>query len=119
MGLPDRRYLKLRQWVDRDLKNHSSLSSYLIFVPAFVMWLMQGRLSSPWRITGWGVAIGWGAAWGGFVLWRTVRLWRVAMLQGGRIYDERGKYMLPPEYRDTESAGAVRRRKMRARFRKG
>ena len=119
MGVRDRRYLKLRQWVDRDLANYRSLSPYLIFVPAFLMWSIWGRPSDPWRIVGWSLAIGLGAAWGGIVLWRAVRLCRVAMLQDGRAYDERIKYMLPPEYRDTESAGAVRRRKMRARFRKG
>ena len=119
MGVPGRRYLKLRKWVDRDLKNHSSLSPYLTVVPAFVMWWAQAPLSGPWRIIGWSTAIGWAAAWGAFVVWRTVRLWRIALLQGGRVYDERIKYMLPPEYRDTESAGAVRRRKMRAKYRKG
>jgi hypothetical protein len=47
MGVPDRRYLKLRQWVDRDLKNYRSLSPYLTFVPAFLTWSMGGRFSYP------------------------------------------------------------------------
>ena len=39
-----------------------------------------------------------GAAWTGFVLWRASRIMKAATIRGDRQFDQRGKYLLPPEY---------------------
>ena len=115
----EHRYLKVRRWVDRDLENYRPLSLYATFLPIILMSALNRALSHPWRIVGWSLAIGLSATWGAFVLWRFVRYYRAAMLESDRAYDQRIKYALPPEYRDTESAGEARRRRAREANRKG
>lgn len=44
------------------------------------------------------------ALWVGFVLWRVWRFLRAEAMKSDRIYDRSGKYQLPPEYAQTESA---------------
>jgi len=87
--------------------------------PIFLMWCFSRDVSGQWRAFGWSLAVGASAICIGFVGWRWWLIYRAAMLDADRAYDERIKYTLPPEYRDTESAGEVRRRKARERLRKG
>ena len=52
-------------------------------------------------------AVGWMV----FVGWRGVRVAKAATIKGDRDYDQKTKFMLPPEYADSESLRATNRRK--------
>jgi type VI protein secretion system component VasK len=51
------------------------------------------------------------ALWIAFVLWRGWRLLRAEAVKADRAYDRGGKYQLPPEYVQTESATRAARRR--------
>ncbi|MDT8758932.1 hypothetical protein MZO42_09510 [Sphingomonas psychrotolerans] len=58
-------------------------------------------------------------AWLVYALVRAWHVTRVIMMRSdGQHYDRIGKYALPPEYADTESAGAARRRRRGERLRR-
>jgi hypothetical protein len=53
--------------------------------------------------------------WFSFVGWRGWRLFRQFAARSDRLYDRRGKHLLPPEYRGRESATKARRRRKNVR----
>jgi hypothetical protein len=91
-----------------------------IFGPAFlVMFGMIGAYSagSLARATGWTLIVPLGVIWTGFVGWRIARLLRAGSIKGDRAFDQRGKFLLSPEYHRSESvtAASQRRRSQRRR----
>ena len=114
-------YLRVRRWVDRDLAAYprDSLALWgptgiaaLLFVGAYnagpaepvavaLFWLL---IAPPW------------AAWLVFVLWRASRIIRCETIKGDREYDQRGKYLLPPEYARSESVAAANSRDRRRKL---
>ena len=60
------------------------------------IWIVAGLLSAIWL---------------GFIGWRAVILIMRFNARSERLYDERDKFALPPEYRDTESAVHARARR--------
>jgi len=52
-------------------------------------------------------------AWTAFVIWRAGRLTRAASILSARDYDRSGKFLLPPEYANSESSFAAARRARR------
>lgn len=49
--------------------------------------------------------------WFGFVGWRALLLFKAFSAKGDRLYDRSGKYVLPTEYAQTESAAKARSRR--------
>ena len=54
------------------------------------------------------VAIAVFVGWFGFVGWRCIRMMRAMTLRKDRHFDRQGRFDLPPEYRDTQSATKAR-----------
>ena len=105
----------IRGWVDRTIRL-PGLQAKLVLLPAFIPFpiiifmengLDLGRVNWTWMI-----GAGWLVAWYGLVAWRFWRHMKEAAIKSDRHYDRIGKYDLPAEYAETESAaGAKRRRK--------
>ena len=51
------------------------------------------------------------AVWLGFAFWRAGRLTRAAATKDDWEYDQKSKFLLPPEYADRESVLAASRRR--------
>lgn len=109
-------YLKVRRWVDRDLVAYPRNS--IAFQGGFIVLIVLALAAYAGGIVTvvgfWGLIFPLGASWLGFVQWRVSRLSKAASLKGDRHYDQKGKYMLPPEYATTESVTAASRRKARS-----
>ncbi|MGA0546432.1 hypothetical protein ACO2Q1_14260 [Brevundimonas sp. VNH65] len=113
----NRTYLKVRKWVDDDLTEVRGRAISL-FAPVYagIGALVAAGLLGPVGIgVFWLLALPALIACEVFVLWRAVRLSRAFTILGDRDYDRRGKYLLPPEYANTESPLAAKRRKLRSR----
>lgn len=109
-------YLWVRRWVDHDLANQRRPTS--IFGPLFFM--LFAMIAADWAggvffVTGWSVIVPIFAAWMAFVCWRLIRLLRAMTIKGDREFDQRGKYLLPPEYAASESYLAHQKRRNRLR----
>jgi hypothetical protein len=61
----------------------------------------------------WTVGALWLLVWNALVVWRFWRYMKEAAIKGDRHYDRVGKYDLPPEYADSESATKARWRRKR------
>lgn len=59
----------------------------------------------------WAVAAAWFVVWNLFVGWRYARYLKEISIENDRQYDRVGKYGLPPEYPDSESATRARQRR--------
>ena len=107
-------YLQVRRWVDRDLSNNRlrSLAMSATFLPILAIVLIAPVLPGPLKVIGWIAAVGAGSSWGAFVIWRGFKLTKAAIIRGDRAYDRTGKFALPPEYRDTESATRALKRRV-------
>ncbi len=109
----------LWRFVDWDLARGTIASagnaSLLIGMsPWLAIFLIQQQAGKPTLTAPAVLAIAFDVAWFAFVGWRGWRLFRQSALRGDRRYDRSGKYLLPPEYADTESATRARgRKKMR------
>jgi len=68
------------------------------------------------KTVGWAIALPLAIAWTGFAVWRLARLTKTDALKGDRAYDREGKFMLPFEYHDTESATRARQRRRSKRL---
>lgn len=117
MRWKNRSYLKVRRWVDQDLlaypRRPISLMGPLFVAPlAFAAASFFGMLTVVvfYTLVAPGLAL-----WTTFVLWRAGRIMRAAAIRGDRQFDQRGKYLLPPEYAASESATAAGRRRRNSR----
>jgi len=115
--MPKRTHWLIRT-VDADLvKSSRPISTFVPFF-ALIVLAMVGRgwsfatLAIVWIPTA-AIVLPWFA----FVGWRSTRLMRAALWRGDHNYDREGKYRLPPEYADTESATFARKRRWRQRWR--
>lgn len=111
-------YLRIRYGVDRDLATQRRPIS--IFGPFFfVILAMLGAhlIGGVAEVVGWAVIVPLGAGWAAFVAWRTTRLLRAAAINGDRDFDQRGKFLLSPEYHRSESVTAASQRKRSQRRR--
>ena len=105
-------YLRTRRWVDHDLATQRRPLS--IFGPLFfIILVMTGAhfigpvAEGSARV----VIIPLGAGWAAFVAWRITRLLRAVSIIGDREFDQRGKFLLSPEYHRSESVTATSQRK--------
>ena len=107
-------YLRIRRLVDRDLID--SHRPFSIILPMIVGMFVAAPFGSNASERLWAFAIAQILLlpWYLFVGWRFSRLCRAASLRSARQYEREGRYKLPLEYADSESAAMARRRKKRA-----
>ena len=111
-------YLRIRRWVDRDLVAHyRPLSPFLGLLPVIILAPIWRILEGPAAWVSGTLAISLSVIWTGFVLWRVARLYKAVGVKGDRAYDQRGKYLLAPEYHRSESVTAAAQRKRSQRRR--
>jgi hypothetical protein len=111
-------YVKVRRWVDHDLVTYPrhSLALQGSFILVFVIGLGAYAGKPVALVAFWFLIFPLWVAWAVFVLWRVSRLTRAAAILGDRQYDQKTRFMLPPEYADSESVTAAsRRRRLNAR----
>ncbi len=106
----------LCRFVDWDLRRKpiitaGNLTLLIGMLPWFALVATDGREGSPIRSAPMIVAITFDLLWFSFVGWRAWLLIRQAAERGDRLYDRKGKFLLPPEYTHTESATKARRRR--------
>lgn len=108
---------RIRRWVDHEVSKPTYNS--FAFAPAcfaltpFVALEFVTHGASPdWLLV---LPITFAVAWVGLVIWRGARMAKAGSLKSSRDYDRKGKYLLPPEYADSESTLAARTRKTRGR----
>jgi hypothetical protein len=115
-------YLKVRHWVDARLSSESWLvrnrpfkDSILVFaVLALTGW---APFVPRWAVSSSSVvAAAFWLLWIAFVGWRAARLIRAGNYKSARDYDQRGKFLLPPEYAASESYMTHQRRSRKAKL---
>ena len=109
-------YLRVRRWVDHDLASQWRPSSIVgpLFLVLFALLAANWAEHTP-AVLGSLVIVPLYAVWMAFVCWRGVRLLRATTIKGDREFDQRGKYLLAPEYATSESYLAHRKRRNRLR----
>jgi hypothetical protein len=104
-------YLRLRGWVDHDLKERSRPASLFFGIvpisPALILKQTEAAALAPVALV-LGIVIGIG--WTMFVGWRAVRLAKASAARADRAYDRQGKFSLASEYHASESATRAKRR---------
>lgn len=111
-------YLGIRRWVDHDLATQRRPIS--IFSPVFlvIFALIGARFIGPVAdVVAWALVLPLAAGWFAFVAWRISRLLRAVSIIGDREFDQRGKFLLSPEYHRSESVTAAAQRKQSRRRR--
>ncbi|HEY0595712.1 MAG TPA: hypothetical protein VGD20_07865 [Sphingopyxis sp.] len=104
-------WILARGWTDGVLRDSASrveltlLPGMLPFLP---LALIDHQFSRAWIF-----AAVWFVAWTIFASWRYLRYLKEISIKGDRHFDRVGKYDLPPEYADSESATAARQRRKR------
>lgn len=104
----------LCRFIDWDLRRTpittaGNLSLLIGMLPWLVIGLIRqwaDKSSSPLVLV-----LAFDAVWFALVGWRAWRLFRQSAERNDRLYDQSGKYVLPPEYAHTESATKARRRR--------
>lgn len=109
-------YLKIRQWVDRGIGDTSSHLTLVMLGPAIIPIAIFGPVvggDTPSEQTErLAPLLVWAVIWTAFSIWRGLRMMKAQTAKNARHYDRLGKYELPPEYAESESAlKATRRRK--------
>ncbi len=109
-------FARLCRFVDWDLGGPGGVrtGSCSILICIVIAGLPALFLDHPIRGNGVAVVAAFGtiaALWIAFVLWRGWRLLRAEAVKADRAYDRGGKYQLPPEYVQTESATRAARRR--------
>ncbi|GEM_PF-5304841 len=104
--------------VDRDLaRNQKPWSLYVPMLLLALAWLLATSGSVPGLLAGSMLAIV-TIVW---LVYALSRAWRVTRMlirrMGEQPYDREGKYRLPPEYANTESASAARKQRRRLKSR--
>lgn len=107
-------YLIVRRWIDHDIGHRYRSPSIQISSLVTIFLLMTFLFGEGWLLR---LVLAplllLSAIWTGFVFWRMSRIVRAFVTKGDREYDQKGKFLLPPEYANTESITATRRRKRR------
>lgn len=106
----------LRQFVDWDLRRKpittaGNLTLLIGVLPWLALIATDGRRGSPTLSAPMMAAIAFDLIWFSYVGWRGWLLFQQAAARADRLYDRKGKYALPSEYADTESATKARRRR--------
>jgi hypothetical protein len=111
----DNAYLILRRWIDHDIAHRyrapsvqisSVVTGFLVISLLFAEgWLMRLALITLLLIS---------SICTGFVFWRLSRIVRAFTIKGDREYDQKGKFLLPPEYANSESTTTAERRNRRS-----
>lgn len=109
----------IRRAIDRDLvRNTQPWSLYLPLFALGFAWFVAASSSVLGLLAGGAIAIV-AIAW---LIYALARAWHVTRLlitrSPERQYDRVTKYALPPEYAETESADAARRRRRSERLRR-
>ena len=98
-----------RGWTDRVLRDSASRVE-LTLLPGMLPFLPLIFLKERFPLF-WIPAVAWFVAWAIFVSWRYVRYLKEISIKSDRHFDRAGKYDLPPEYADSESATKARQRR--------
>ena len=110
----------IRRFVDWDLRRKpittaGNLTLFVGMVPWFFALILRPATASPNFSAIVFAAIAFDVIWFAFVGWRALLLFKAISTKGDRLYDRSGKYVLPTEYAETESATKARRRRRRGR----
>jgi hypothetical protein len=109
-------FLLIRRFVDWDLRRRpltsaGNLTLLVGMVPWLALLLFDDRATKNGLSVTVIVIIVLDLIWLGFVAWRAWLMLRSSAEKADRHYDRHGKYILHPEYAETESATEARRRR--------
>jgi hypothetical protein len=105
-------YLRIRRGVDHDLSTRTKPGSpVLIAIPIIAAMLVERAGSAHLTTVAWILALALSTAWLLFIGWRTSRMFRASGIKGDRDYDRQGRFALPTNYANSESATRARRRR--------
>jgi hypothetical protein len=103
-----------RRWIDKDLLDLRPVS---LFVPLFLLavpvWLHSAAGDSLLVNAAVVICAVPSTAGFAFFFWRASRVYRAGLIRSSRMYEQRTRYALPPEYADTEDAMLAKRREAR------
>ena len=111
MRITGRLWLSVRGWTDGVLRDSASRVELTLLpgmAPFLPLALIDDRFPRAWVF-----ATTWFVVWTIFVSWRYVRYLKEISIKGDRKFDRVGKFDLPPEYADSESATAAKQRRKR------
>jgi hypothetical protein len=103
-------YAAARDWVDRVLR-WNGYQARAVVLPALVPALLTAVVGAGSVLVV--LSAAWFVAWYAFVGWRYWLYMREVSTEADRQYDRVGKFQLAKEYHGTESATAVRDRKLK------
>jgi hypothetical protein len=110
-------YLKIRSWVDRGIGDTSSHLTMVMLGPAIIPIAIFGPIvggdTPSERTERLAPFLVWAIIWTTFSIWRGLRMMKARSAKNARHYDRIGKFELPTEYADTESALKARQRRRR------
>ncbi|WP_432769889.1 MAG: hypothetical protein HEQ22_03850 [Sphingopyxis sp.] len=110
-------YIKIRKWVDHGIGDTASRMMGVMLVPAIVPIAMiapfVGGNTPHERIVRLAPLLTWAIVWTMFSIWRGLRMMKAQSAKNARHYDRIGKFELPTEYADSESALKAKRRRKR------
>ncbi|WP_093512414.1 hypothetical protein [Sphingopyxis sp. YR583] len=98
-----------RGWTDRIIRDSASRVE-LTLLPGMLPLLPLAFIGQRFPLA-WVIAAVWFVMWALFVSWRYLRYLKEISIKSDRHFDRVGKYDLPPEYADTESATKARQRR--------
>lgn len=101
----------VRGWTDGVLRDSASRVELTLLpgmLPFFPLIFFKDRFPLAWI-----PVAAWFVAWMFFVSWRYVRYLKEISIKADRYYDRAGKYDLPSEYAESESATTARQRRKR------
>ena len=102
-------WLLARGWTDGVLRDSGSRVE-LTLLPGMLPFLPTLFFKEQFPLR-WVPAAAWFVAWVFFVSWRYVRYLKEISIKSDRHFDRVGKYDLPPEYADSESATKARQQR--------
>ena len=102
-------WLLARGWTDRVLRESASRVE-LTLLPGMLPFLPLLFIKERFPLA-WIPAAVWFVVWAVFVSWRYVRYLKEISIRSDRHFDRVGKYDLPPEYADSESATKARQQR--------
>ncbi len=107
-------WLAVRNWTDQKVRQSGTAAEAALlpaFLPAVLVILWGQFLKIEHAFWIWSICVCWFVCWNIFAGWRLVRHLKEVSLRSDRHYDRVGKYDLPPEYADSESATKAKRRR--------
>jgi hypothetical protein len=109
-------WLIVRDWTDRMVGKPGTAAEAALFpalLPMVLVILADQFINSGYRTWVLVACVGWFVGWNMFAGWRYWRHLKEISLKGDRHFDRVGKYDLPPEYADSESATKAKQRRER------